>query len=59
MSEVQAPDPSDPAYWNDPKFKVKAPKPDRNARMSCPKCSGTAYGDGTGGYVCFACKWST
>ncbi len=54
-------DPTDPAYWARPQFAVKPPKiPAMYSKLSCLSCKdGTAYGDGSGGYKCTRCGWSS
>lgn len=54
-------DVTDPAYWARAEFVIKAPvAPALHSKLSCLECAdGTAYGDGTGGYKCFRCGWSS
>jgi hypothetical protein len=54
-------DVTDPAYWARAEFAIKAPvAPVLHSKLSCLQCAeGTAYGDGTGGYKCFRCGWSS
>lgn len=58
---VREGDVTDPAYWARAEFAIKAPvAPALHSKLSCLDCSeGTAYGDGTGGYKCFRCGWSS
>lgn len=54
-------DVTDPAYWARAEFAIKAAvAPALDSKLSCLECAdGTAYGDGTGGYKCFRCGWSS
>ncbi len=58
---AQVGDVTDPAYWAQSEFAIKAPvAPALHSKLSCLECAdGTAYGDGTGGYKCFRCGWSS
>ncbi|MBV9025556.1 MAG: hypothetical protein JO362_17590 [Streptomycetaceae bacterium] len=61
QAETEKLERTDPAYWAQQQFAVEPPKvPVTYSKISCLSChEGTAYGDGTGGYKCFRCGWSS